>query len=65
MRSAGACSEVALHGGELIIYSAHERMEYKNCGLDCMWVNGTRMAESGKLTSIPISGADALLQVMA
>ena len=50
------CSEVLVHGGELVIFSADQRLEYGECGIDCMVVNSTRMPGSGKLTSIPISG---------
>ena len=55
------CSESALHGGELVIFSAHQGFEHRDCGVDCMLVNSTRVHGAGKLTSIPISGEEVPL----
>ena len=52
------CSEIVLHGGELVISSAHQGFEHGDCGVDCMLINSTRVHGAGKLTSIPISGEE-------
>ena len=49
-------SKVKLHGGELVIFSASQDLDHGECGVDCMVANSTRVHESGKLTTIPISG---------
>ncbi|CAK0735575.1 hypothetical protein CVIRNUC_000603 [Coccomyxa viridis] len=67
IRSPGAMSqmilfsEIALHGGELVILSAHQGFEHGDCGVNCMLVNSTHVHGSGKLTSIPISGPEITL----